>query len=60
MALKLLIILATMVKETIFLTGLLFLLSSLPAYGQGGTLFSRIGIQSIGDKKMSRTLVSRT
>jgi peroxiredoxin len=51
MALKLLIILVAMVKKLIFLIGVLFLLPNLPAYGQGGTLFSKIGIRSIGDKK---------
>jgi thiol-disulfide isomerase/thioredoxin len=38
-------------KKMIFLIGVLFLLSNLSAYGQGSALFSKIGIQSISDKK---------
>jgi thiol-disulfide isomerase/thioredoxin len=37
-------------KKLLFLIATLFLLS-LPAYGEDSSLFSKIGIQSIGDKK---------
>jgi peroxiredoxin len=50
MALKLLNILIVMGKKLLFLIAA-FLLSTLPAYSEEGNLFSKIGIQSIKDKR---------
>jgi peroxiredoxin len=47
----LLIILVGMGKKLLFLIATLFLLSTIPANSEEGNLYSKIGIQSIGDKK---------
>jgi len=38
-------------KKLLFLIAILLLLSTLPANSEEGNLYSKIGIQSIGDKK---------
>ena len=46
-------------KKLPFLIIALILLLSLPAYSQESNLLSKIGIQSIGDKKKTLIFVSR-
>ena len=58
MALKLLSILFFMGKKLFFLIVTVLLLS-LQAFGEEGRLFSKIGIQSIKDKKKPLIVASR-